>query len=184
MLVLFVLFGLFIRQIIGGNSIVNGLGSEVSKVITGLGETGLASKFIYIIPLSLLLMILTFIAYSLLAGILASMTTNTEDFQQLQTPIIIISLIGYYLAMMAGVFEGATFIKILGFVPLISAILAPSLLVLGEFGVIEFIISIILIVITNWLLIKYGLRIYKVGILNYSSNGLWKKMFKALKTKE
>lgn len=184
LLVLFVLLGLFIRRLIGGNSIVNGLGSEVTKIIAGLGETGLASKFIYIIPLSLLLMILTFIAYSLLAGILASMTTNTEDFQQLQTPIIIISLIGYYLAMMAGVFEGATFIKILGFVPLISAILAPSLLVLGEFGIMEFIIAILLVIITNWLLIKYGLRIYKVGILNYSSSGLWKKMFKALKTKE
>ena len=82
--------------------------------------------------------------------------------------------------MMAGVFEGATFIKILGFMPLISAILAPSLLVLGQFGVIEFIIAILLVIVTNWLLVKYGLRISKVGILNYSSSGLWKKMFKAL----
>jgi len=36
-------------------------------------------------------------------------------------------------------------------------------------------------IVTVWLLIKYGLRIYKVGILNYSSKDLWKKMFKALK---
>ena len=36
------------------------------------------------------MIILTFVAYSLLAGILASMTTNVEDFQQLQTPIVII----------------------------------------------------------------------------------------------
>ena len=35
--------------------------------------------------------------------------------------------------------------------------------------------------LTIFLLIKYGLKIYKVGILNYSSKGLWKKMFKALK---
>lgn len=184
LLVAFVGLGVLVRHFIGGNTIVNGLGSEVGKIVEGLASTGIASKFIYIIPLSLVLMILTFIAYSLLAGILASMTTNTEDFQQLQTPIIVISLVGYYLAMMAGVFDGAIFIKILGFVPLISAILAPSLLVLGQFGIFEVIIAILFVIVTNWLLIKYGLRIYKVGILNYSSNGLWKKMFKALKTKE
>ena len=117
----------------------------------------------------------------LLAGILASATTNTEDFQQLQTPIIVISLVGYYLSMMAGVFKGAVFIKVLSFVPFISAILSPSLLVLGQIGIIEVIISILLMIGTVFILIKYGLKIYKVGILNYSSKDLWKTMFKALK---
>jgi ABC-2 type transport system permease protein len=112
------------------------------------------------------------------------MTTNNEDYQQLQTPIIIVSLIGYYLSIMAGLFEGSTFIKVLSFVPFISAILAPSLLVLGQIGITEFIIAIILIIITIYLLIKYGLRVYKVGILNYSSKDLWKKMFKALKNNQ
>ena len=110
------------------------------------------------------------------------MTTNIEDFQQLQTPIMLISLAGYYLAIMAGVFEGATFIKVLSYVPFISAILSPSLLILGQIGIIDVIISIVLVIITNYLLIKYGLKIYKVGILNYSSKDLWKKMFKALKS--
>ena len=95
---------------------------------------------------------------------------------------MLISLAGYYLAIMAGVFEGATFIKVLSYVPFISAILSPSLLVLGQIGVIDVIISIVLVIITNYLLIKYGLKIYKVGILNYSSKDLWKKMFKALKS--
>lgn len=181
LLFLFGAVGLLIRKIIGTKGIVNGITDEVGGMISDLLKTGFGEKLIYVIPLTLLLMVLTFIAYSLLAGILASMTTNIEDFQQLQTPIMIISLIGYYLAMMAGVFEGATFIKILSYVPLISAILSPSLLVLGQIGLIDIIISIILIVATNYLLIKYGLKIYKVGILNYSSSGLWKKMFKALK---
>ena len=144
-------------------------------------QSDIASSLAYIIPLALILMILTFIAYALLAGILASMTTNIEDFQQMQMPIVIISLIGYYLAMMAGMFEGSIFIKILSFVPFISAILAPSLLVLGQIGIIEIIIAIILLIITICALLKYGMRIYKVGILNYSSKNLWKKMFKALK---
>ena len=128
-------------------------------------------------------MILTFIGYSLLAGILASATTNTEDFQQMQTPIMLLSLSGYYLSMVAAGFKGALFIKILGYVPFISAILSPSLLVMGDFTVIDVIISMILMMVVIFILVKYGLKVYKVGILNYSSGNLWKKMFSALKEK-
>lgn len=173
--------GLLVRKLVGGNEIVNGLGEGVGNILSKILETGLGEQLIIIIPLAIILMILTFISYSLLAGILASMTTNIEDFQQLQTPIIIISLIGYYLSMMAGMFEGAVFIKALSYVPLVSAILSPSLLVLGQIGVIDVIISITITIVFNYFLIKYGLKIYKVGILNYSSSDLWKKMFKALK---
>lgn len=179
--VLFTFIGLKLRDLFGGNQIVNGLGAEVSKMIDNVLSTGIGEQLIYIIPLTILLVILTFVAYALLAGILASMTTNIEDFQQLQTPIVLISLAGYYLAMMAGMFKGALFIKVLSFVPLISAILSPSLLVMGQIGVFEVLISIVVLILFIWLLVKYGLKIYKVGILNYSSSGLWKKMFKALK---
>lgn len=181
LLFIYACIGMFIRKMVGGADIVGGLGKEVSDIISNILDSSFGDKLIYILPLTLILMLLTFLAYSLLAGILAAMTTNTEDFQQLQTPIMIISIIGYYLAMMAGVFKGSLFIKIVSFIPFISAILSPSLLVLGQIGVIEVIISIILTIITIYLLIKYGLKIYKVGILNYSSKDLWKKMWKALK---
>ena len=181
LLVVYVALGLFVRNMIGGSSIANGVGMEVSNILGSILSSGIGDKLIVIIPIVLVLMILTFIAYSLVAGILASMTTNTEDFQQIQTPIIVVSLIGYYLATMAGLFKGALFIKVLSFVPFISAILSPSLLVLGQIGIIEILISILIMIVCIYLLIKYGLKIYKVGILNYSSKGLWKKMFKAMK---
>ena len=148
-----------------------------------LQETGALDRFVYIIPLTLILMALTLIAYSLLAGILASVTTNIEDFQQLQTPLVFLSLGGFYLAMLAPIFAGSTFIQVISYVPFLSAILSPSLLVIGQGSVIDVLISTLLICVTIFLLIKYGLKVYKVGILNYSSNDLWKKMFKALKTK-
>ena len=181
LLIVYALLGMLVRKLVAGNEIVGGLGTEVEGILSGIMESGFGQQLIYIIPLTLILMLVTFLAYSLLAGILASMTTNTEDFQQLQTPIMVISLVGYYLSMVAGMFEGSLFIKIFSFIPFISAILSPSLLVLGQIGIIEVIISIVLVIITVFLLIKYGLKIYKVGILNYSSKDLWKKMFKALK---
>ena len=135
------------------------------------------------LPVLILMLILTFMAYSLFAGVLASMTTNLEDFQQLQAPIMFISIIGYYLSVMSGMFKGSIFIKIMSYIPFISSLLAPTLYVMGEVNVFDLIFSILLLIGTNYVLIKYGLRIYKVGILNYSGNGLWKKMFKALKEK-
>lgn len=181
---LFVLFGgigLFVRKLIGSTSLMPNMGFDLKEIVTQTLGTGIGQQLIYIIPIAVILMILTFLSYSLLAGILASMTTNTEDFQQIQTPIMLILLLGYYLAMFAGMFEGSTFIKILSYIPLISGILSPSLLLINQIGIIDVVISIIVSISFNWLLIKYGLKIYKVGILNYSSEGLWKKMFQALK---
>lgn len=179
LLVIYAIIGFVIRTLIGGS--VSTGDFDISSILDTILKSDIASSLAYIIPLTIILMILTFIAYAILAGILASMTTNTEDFQQMQMPIVIISLVGYYLAMMAGLFDGSIFIKVLSFIPFISAILAPSLLILGQIGIFEVVIAIILLIITIWLLLKYGMRIYKVGILNYSSKDLWKKMFKALK---
>lgn len=183
LLLVFVGIGIFIRYITFGGNIVGEIDGEVAKLVNSISLTGIMDTLSYMIPVLLIMMILTFVAYSLLAGILASMTTNLEDFQQLQTPIVIVSLIGYYLSMMAGLFKGSIFIKIMSYVPFISSMLAPSLYAMGEITLIDLCGSIALLILTIYLLIKYGLRIYKVGILNYSQTGLWKKMFKAMRTK-
>ena len=153
----------------------------ISQVTSGMDINGILNSVISDIPMVIILMIITLFGYSLLAGILASMTTNMEDFQQLQTPIFVVSLVGFYLAIMNSMFDGALFIRILSYVPFISAILSPSLLVTGVIGFKDILLSILLMVVVIYLLLKYGLKIYKEGILNYSSTKLWKKMLEALK---
>lgn len=184
LLVFYALVGLVIRMLISGPNLLSTIPSEAKEMVNVITQSGIMSKIGIILPTTLILMILTFVGYSLLAGILASMTTNQEDYQQLQTPIVIISLVGYYMSMMASVFEGSIFIKVASYVPFISALLSPVLLFLGQITYIDVLISLGLMILVIWLLIKYGLRIYKVGILNYSSSNLWKKMFKAVKNKD
>ena len=137
LLILYAIIGFTVRYFVTGGSIASGLGSDIGGIVNNVLNSGLGNTLLYVLPLTLVLMIVTFVAYSLLAGILASITTNAEDFNQLQTPIMIILLAGYYLAIMAGMFKGALFIRVLSYVPLISAILSPSLLVLGQIGVID-----------------------------------------------
>lgn len=183
LLIIYSIIALFIRSNMNVGS-ASGITAEISGVLNSLVSSGFADKLIYIIPLTLILMILSFLTYSLVAGILASMTVSMEDYQQIQTPIMMICLAGYYLAIMAGMFEGSVFIKILSYVPFLSCLLSPALLVIGQIGIIDVVISIIILCIFNFILIRYGLKIYKIGILNYSTDKMWSKLFKAVKSKE
>lgn len=173
------IIGILLR---GGKSLdsINNV-NLISNITSGIDITKMVNNLIGYIPLVLILMAVTLFGYSILAGILASMTTNMEDFQQLQTPIFVVSLLGFYLAIMNTMFDGALFIRILSYIPFVSAILSPSLLVTGVIGLKDIILSILLMIVVIYLLLKYGIKIYKEGILNYSSTKLWKKMFKALK---
>lgn len=183
LLIVFAFIAIFIRFIISGGDMLNGLDSDIISAVDTIPFDSILNTLGIIIPILIVMLILTFIAYSLLAGILASMTTNLEDFEQLQTPIVVISLAGYYLSVMAGIFKGSIFIKIMSYIPFISSLLAPTLYVMGEISIYDLLISILLIIGVIYIFIKYGLRIYKVGILNYSGTGLWKKMFMAIKGK-
>ena len=175
--------GLFIRSKLHGAGILESFGINVGQIGEMISGSNLLQEVIVSLPLVVILLILSIVAYSLLAGILASMTTSIEDYQQLQTPLMILIMVGYYLALMASSFENSTFITIFSVVPFISALLAPVLLIMGQIGLIEIIISIVLLIIVIALFFRYGIRIYKVGILNYSTSKLWTKLFKAIKEK-
>ncbi len=181
-LLLFI-YGLIAFFISSRNGSLN-IPSEITSVWDSLSASGLINDIVSLLPFLLVLIILSFLAYSLLAGILASMTTNIEDFQQLQTPIVFILLAGYYLAIMAGMFQGSIFLKIAGYIPLISCLLAPNLYIMGEISILDILIAIILLIGLLYLLIRYGMKIYKVGILNYSNEKVWSKFIKAFRKEE
>lgn len=176
--------GLIIRSKINGTGIIESFGINLNQVGEMISASSLLQEVMLALPLIIILLVLSIIAYSLLAGILASMTTSIEDYQQLQTPMMILIMVGYYLALMASGFENATFITVFSIVPFISALLAPVLLIMGQIGITEIIISIVLLIIVIGLFFKYGIRVYKVGILNYSTSKLWTKLFKAMRQKD
>ncbi|MBD9098440.1 ABC transporter permease [bacterium] len=177
------LYGLIAFLISSRNGSLN-IPSEITSIWNSLSTSGLINDIVSLLPFLLVLIILSFLAYSLLAGILASMTTNIEDFQQLQTPIVFILLAGYYLAIMAGMFQGSTFLKIVAYLPLISCLLAPTLYIMGEISILDISIAIILLIGLLYLLIKYGMKVYKVGILNYSNEKVWTRFIKVFRKEE
>ena len=180
LLLIYCIIGIIIRYFING-SIINSLPVELTTLGSTLSSSGIMDNIKIVLPLMLLLLIITLFAYSIVSGVLASVTTNMEDYQQIQTPIVLILLAGFYLSSLASIFKGSIFIKVASYLPFISSLLAPTMYTLGEFSLFDMLISILLMVVTILLLMKYGFRIYKVGILNYSDNNLWKKIFKSMK---
>lgn len=182
LLFLYGFLGVMIRKVMvsGSDAGISGMFSETIEMLKNAGVFDLLLKGA--IPL-IILFIVSFALYAVVSAVLASMTTNNEDFQQLQTPLMIIMLVGYYVALMAVVFDGAVFINVLAFVPMLSVMIAPTLYLLGEMSLVALTLTTLVTIVATYIIYHYGLRIYKVGILNYSSSKLWKKMFKSLKQK-
>ncbi len=180
LLILYVLIAFGISKYMGASSEL----VDLSSIIDALKTSGIMDKLYIIIPITLLMIIISFVAYSLVAGILASMTVNIEDFNQLQTPIMLISMAGYYLSIMAAMFDGSIFIRIISYIPFLSVFISPTLFVLGQITIFDMIISVIVLILFVYILLKLGLKVYKVGILNYSSGNVWKKFANAFKKNE
>lgn len=158
-----------------------GISIDFGSIFAMIDSAGLTNALIIVIPIALIMIILSFVAYALVAGILASMTVNIEDFNQLQTPIMLISLAGYYLAVMAAMFDGSVFIRIISYIPFLSVFVSPTLFILGQITIVDILISVLILILFIYILLKFGLKVYKTGILNYSSGKVWRKLFSAFK---
>ena len=163
-----------------------GLGESniIGNLFASLQASGTLDLLAKGAPILIVIFLLSFFVYATLAGVLASMTTSAEDFQQLQTPLMIVLMLGYYIGIMAAAFKGSIFIRIISYIPFLSSMVAPITYILGETTIVDLGISAVVLLITCIFLFKYGIRVYKVGILNYSSKDLWKKVFKSLKVKD
>ena len=179
LLIIYCIIAYLISTSLGGSSLSSII--DFNSILNTLNASGMINSLILVIPLTLVMIILSFAAYALVAGILASMTVNIEDFNQLQTPIMLLSIAGYYLAIMAAMFDGSIFIRIISYIPFLSVFISPTLFLLGQITVIDMLISVVILILFIYVLLKFGLKVYKTGILNYSSGKVWSKLFKAFK---
>ncbi len=179
LLIIYCIIAYLISTSLGASSLSSII--DFNSILNTLNASGMINSLILVIPLTLVMIILSFAAYALVAGILASMTVNIEDFNQLQTPIMLLSVAGYYLAVMAAMFDGSIFIRVISYIPFLSVFISPTLFILGQITIFDMLISVVILILFIYVLLKFGLKVYKTGILNYSSGKVWSKLFKAIK---
>lgn len=180
LLIIYAVIAYIISLYLSGSAVA-GMSIDFGSILDALNLFEMSNALILVIPITLIMIVLSFAAYALVAGILASMTVNIEDFNQLQTPIVLLSLAGYYLAIMAAMFDGSIFIRIVSYIPFLSVFISPTLFLLGQITIFDMIISVVILILFIYILLKFGLKVYKTGILNYSSGKVWSKLFKAFR---
>ena len=100
------LYGLIafgVRMIFGSGlslDTTTSVGLDISQMLEILKTSGIINSLLKGLPFFLVLIVGSFLAYALLAGILASMTTSIEDFQQLQSPLMFLLMAGYYICLL------------------------------------------------------------------------------------
>ncbi len=155
-------------------SLIGKLGSASSAVTLPVGTTSLLSYLTDIIPnwpvvliFSLLFMIVGTLFYLVIAALFASMAVTQEDYQQFQTPLMLMLLASFYIGIFAPIAGGYTFMKVMAFIPIFTPILAPIAFASGLLTIGEAIIALIAVSIFFVLALYLVAPVYRIAILSY-----------------
>jgi len=148
--------------------------------------TGGESLFAYlaeIIPnwpivliMALLFMLVGTLFYLVVAALFASMAVTQEDYQQFQSPLMLMLLGGFYIGMFAPMAGGDTFMRIMAFVPIFTPMVAPIAFASGVLSLGEAIIALIAVIIFFLAALYFVAPIYKVAILSYDQTKFFKRI--------
>ena len=171
---------------------VGGMSAEQSEAVvqavSDQGEMGTILStisnlpFVKIIVCFVLFFIFGYMLYASLFAAIGSAVENEGDTQQLQIPITIPLLLGFFIAIYAFKAPDSALVFWGSMIPFTSPIVMLARL---PFGVPtwELVVSIILLIATFAVCAWISAKIYKVGILMFGKKSTWKDLWKRLKQK-
>ena len=151
--------------------------SEISNIIAALYHF----PFLETSGVFLLFFVGGYLLYSSLYAMVGAMVDNETDTQQFLMPILIPLMLAFYVGMFSVIEEPhGTISVIFSYIPLTSPVV---MLMRIPFGVAwwEVLISLLLLYITFFLVIKIASKIYRIGILMYGKKPTYKEVWKWLK---
>lgn len=162
--------GLLIAYLGLASLIANALPTQATggETMTLLGYIAeLIPNWPVVVIFAVLFVIVGTLFYLVIGSLLAAMATSQEDYQQFQTPIMLILLAGFYIGLFAPMAGAITFLKIMAFIPVFSPIVAPISFVLGAMGIVEVIIAFVVLVLFFAVFTYLVAPVYRVAILSY-----------------
>ena len=151
--------------------------SEISNIIAALYHF----PFLETSGVFLLFFVGGYLLYSSLYAMVGAMVDNETDTQQFMMPILIPLMLAFYVGMFSVIEEPhGTISVVFSYIPLTSPVV---MLMRIPFGVAwwEVLISLLLLYITFFLVIKIASKIYRIGILMYGKKPTYKEVWKWLK---
>lgn len=114
--------------------------------------------------------------YLVIAALFASMATTQEDYQQFQTPMMLILLSGFYIGMFAPMVGGYGFMRIMTFVPIFTPMLAPVALISGTINAWQAALALLVSLVSLVVAIYFITPVYRVAILSYDQTKFGKRV--------
>lgn len=173
-------------QTVGGVSA--GQAEAVTAALSDQGETNVILSTIGNLPFGriilcfVLFFIFGYMLYASLFAAIGSAVENEGDSQQLQIPLTIPLLLGFFIAIYAFKAPDSTLVFWGSMIPFTSPIVMLARLPFGV-PVWEIAVSILLLIITFAACAWISAKIYKVGILMFGKKSTWKDLWKWLKQK-
>ena len=127
--------------------------------------------------------VLGYFTYALLYALTGSTVSKPEDIQSANTPVAILSVVGFYLSYFTMMNPTSSLNTFAAMMPISSPFCMPFRVMMGLADAKEIIISIIILIITCLLIANIAIKIYSSAILNYGKKISFKDMVKIYKDK-
>jgi ABC-2 type transport system permease protein len=141
----------------------------------GFGDIPLAT-----IVYAVVFFILGYFLYSTLAAFLGSLVSRIEDIQQMITPMTMLIVAGFMIAMFGLGQPETPFITISSYIPFFAPMLMFMRVGMLSLPIWEPILAIAILIVTIILLAIFGARVYRGGVLMYGRSTSFKDIKKAL----
>lgn len=128
--------------------------------------------------------ILGYLAYSLMYALTGSTVSKPEDIQSANTPVAIITVIGFYLAYFTMMNPTSELNLFASLFPLSSPFCMPFRVMMGVASIKDIAISILILIVTILIIAKVAIKIYSNAILNYGTKMSFKDIVKIYKDKQ
>lgn len=153
------------------------LPTDIMESVSMMISSEQAKIVIYIVIFA----IVAYLVYLVSVLILSSIISSVEEYQIAISPIMIIGMVSFYIGIFGMTSPEAPFIKIMSMIPFISPYIMPLRVATMTVSTPMIWLSIALNVAVIIIILTFGARVYKNGVLNYSGDSVFKKFIQATK---
>ncbi|WP_339228856.1 ABC transporter permease [Oceanobacillus sp. FSL K6-2867] len=155
--------------------------SKQEELVGGVFELfGVQDTSPMIFVYAIVFFILGYLLYATLAAMLGSLVSRIEDVGQLITPMIMLIVIAFLIAMFGLSTPESTFITVTSFIPFFTPMIMFLRVGMLDIPIWEIALSLGIMVGTIAILAYIGAKVYSGGVLMYGRSGSLKDLKKAL----
>jgi len=144
------------------------------------GVYGFGSIPVGTIIYAVIFFILGYFLYATLAAFLGSLVSRIEDVQQMITPMTLLVVAGFMIAMFGLGKPDASFITVTSYIPFFTPMIMFLRVGMLSIPTWEAITGIVILIATISILAIFGARVYRGGVLMYGKSNSYKDIKKAL----